>query len=153
MTDRVNAYTQRATKPKGENTKTTHPPDKNTVTRSDQRLTAAQRQSRSCQRTSNRRLFVPFLSHLQQPASEIKLHLQTLIHTDVYTANTLGTKSQRADGVCTSRATLFILSLSLRPPGSLSADRLRMGPGESVRERKGEMWVVKVGHMLREERE
>lgn len=39
------------------------------------------------------------------------------------------------------------VSLSLSP-GLLSVDGLQMGLGE--RERKGEMWVVKVGHMLRE---
>lgn len=33
-------------------------------------------------------------------------------------------------------------------PGLLSVDSLQMGLGE--RERMGEMWVVKVGHMLRE---
>lgn len=35
-------------------------------------------------------------------------------------------------------------------PGLLSVDCLQMGLGERERERKGEMWVVKVGHMLRE---
>lgn len=35
-------------------------------------------------------------------------------------------------------------------PGLFSVDCLQMGLGERERERKGEMWVVKVGHMLRE---
>lgn len=44
---------------------------------------------------------------------------------------------------------LFLFSVSLSmSPGLLSVDSLQMGLGE--RERMGEMWVVKVGHMLRE---
>lgn len=35
-------------------------------------------------------------------------------------------------------------------PGLLSVDGLQMGLGE--REMRGEMWVVKVGHMLREKK-
>lgn len=46
---------------------------------------------------------------------------------------------------------LFSVSMS---PGLLSVDCLQMGLGEREREkkRKGEMWVVKVGHMFREKK-
>ena len=65
-----------------------------------------------------------------------KLHLQTLIRTDVHTANILGTKSQRVILYVRAELLFLILSLSLSvSPGLLSVDCLQMGLGETERER------------------